>query len=170
MSVDKRVVAISAGVAVLVAGLLATPAMFPQAFANEPQSQLLDTSKDLFPPTRAFDPKSLRKYDVDLNEDVVSTEVTHRDVVSKIGFGQRTIVSIITTPSGTYSSDALVSPYVRYPGIDVTPRPATFYYGGYGKPQVSTGINTTPYGTYKWSSVTTGSFTYYSSSFTRARR
>ena len=59
---------------------------------------------------------------------------------------------------------------MRYPGIDVTPKPAEFYYGGYGTPQVSGGQSTTPYGTYKWSSVTTGSFTYYNSSFTRARR
>jgi hypothetical protein len=168
MAVDMRVVAVSAGLAVLVAGALATPAIFPAAFASEPQSHLLDTGKDLFPAPK-FDPKSLRKYDVDLNEDVVSTKVTHRDLMTKIGFGQRTVVSIVTTPTGTYSSDALVSPYVRYPGIDVTPKPAHFFYGGYGTPQFSSGVSTTPYGTYKWSSVTTGSFTYYSSNFTRAR-
>lgn len=168
MSVDKRVIAITAGSAVVMAGLLVTPALFPAAFASEPQSHLLDTAKDLFPAPK-FDPRSLRKYDIDLDEEVVSTEVTHRDLVTKIGFGKRTIVSIVTTPTGTYSSDALVSPYVRYPGIDVTPKPAEYYDGGYGSPHVSAGVSTTPYGTYKWSSVTTGSFTYYSSSFTRAR-
>jgi hypothetical protein len=169
MAVDMRVVAVSVGLAVLVGGALATPAMFPAAFASEPQSHLLETAKDLFPAPK-FDPKSLRKYDIDLNENVVSTEVTHRALVSKIGFGKRTIVSVVTTSTGTYSSDALVSPYVRYPGIDVTAKPAHFFYGGYGTPQVNSGVSTTPYGTFKWSSVTTGSFTFYSSNFERARR
>ena len=169
MSVDKRVVASSAGLAVLVAGLLATPAIFPQAFADEPQSHLLDTAKDLLP-APVFDPKSLRKFDVDINDKQVSTEVTHRDVVTKIGFGQRTVVSIITTPSGTYSSDGLVSPYVRYPGIDVTPKADCTCWDYGRKPAVRVGVATTPYGTYKWQTITTGSFTYYNSSFTRARR
>ena len=170
MSVDKRVVVVSAVAALLVAGGLAAPAYFPAAFAEEPQSHLLDTAKDLLP-APIFDPKTLRKYDVALNPEQVSTEVTHRDIVTKIGAGKRTIVSIITTPSGTYSSDGLVSPYVRYPGIDVTAKPASdFYYGGYGKPHVSSGVSTTPRGTWTWSTVTTGSFTFYNSKFTPAQR
>lgn len=168
MSVDKRVVAISAGLAVLVAGGLAAPAFFPEAFASEPQKHLLDRPKDLFPAPK-FDPKSLRKYDVTLDDDVVSTEVTHRALVSKIGFGRRSVVSIVTTPSGTYSSDALVSPYVRYPGIDVVPN-AEYYWDGYGRPHVSVGTSTSPWGTHTWTSITSGSFTYYSSNFTRGRR
>ena len=43
----------------------------------------------------------------------------HRPTVRKIGYGQTSIVNIITTSSGVYSSDALTSPHVLYPGIHV---------------------------------------------------
>jgi hypothetical protein len=168
MAVDTRVVAISAGLAIVLGGALMSPALFPQAFADEPQSHILDTAKELFPAPK-FDPKTLRKYDIDLDEDQVSTEVTHRDTVTKIAFGQRTVVSVVTTPTGTYSTDGLVSPYVRYPGVDVSPNPDCTC-RGWGHPKVAVGVSTTPYGTYKWQTVTSGSFIYYNSSFERTRR
>lgn len=40
--------------------------------------------------------------------------------VRKIAGGVSTLVRIDTTTSGTYSSEGLVSPFVRYPGISVT--------------------------------------------------
>ncbi len=167
MAVDMRVVATSAGLAILVAGALASPAVFPQAFADEPQSHLLDKAKDFFPPK--FDPKTLRKFDIDLNEDQVSTEVTHRDLVTKIGFGERSVVAIVTTPTGTYSTDGLTSPYVRYPGVYVSANPDCTCHL-WAHPTVRAGVSSTPYGTYKWQTVSKGSFVYYNSSFTPARR
>ena len=41
--------------------------------------------------------------------------------IKKIGYGEVSYVTVSTTPSGTYSSDSLASPYVRYPGIRVVP-------------------------------------------------
>jgi hypothetical protein len=49
----------------------------------------------------------------------VSLEPQSRSVVRKIGYGETRFVSVSTTASGTYSTDALQSPYVRYPGIIV---------------------------------------------------
>lgn len=43
--------------------------------------------------------------------------------VRKIGYGRATEVSVATTATGTYSSDGMVSPHVRYPGITVRPVP-----------------------------------------------
>src|SRR5262249_17811877 len=90
MSFDIRVAAISGGRAALVAGGLATPQIFPQAFASEPQSHLLDTTKDLFPPT--FDPRRLKKFDITYN-DSVSTKALRTEYVNKIAFGHRTQVA-----------------------------------------------------------------------------
>lgn len=47
-----------------------------------------------------------------------SDEVQNLRTVRKIGYGKSTEVSIITTPSGTYSTDGLASPNVLYPDIE----------------------------------------------------
>lgn len=49
----------------------------------------------------------------------VSTEPTARAQVRKIAFGRVSTVDITTTSTGTYSSEALFSPHVLYPGIAV---------------------------------------------------
>lgn len=164
MSRNFRTVALSAGLATLAAGALATPQFFPQAFADEPQSHLLDTARDLFPP--AFDPGKLRKFDITLG-DGVSTAVQSTQFVTKIGYGHKTEVAIVTTPSGTYSSDAITSPHVRYPGIEVAPRDD---YDDDNRPGVRISNYSSTWGKSSSLSVHSGSFTYYSSTFTPARR
>jgi hypothetical protein len=52
-------------------------------------------------------------------EDSVSRTATNHTTVRKIGYGETSIVNIITTSSGVYSSDALTSPHVLYPGVHV---------------------------------------------------
>ncbi|HEY4201112.1 MAG TPA: hypothetical protein VGM83_11165 [Devosiaceae bacterium] len=54
-------------------------------------------------------------------EDSVSTVPQQTSTVRKIEFGRTSFVDITTTSSGTYSSDAMFSPNVRYPGVHVTP-------------------------------------------------
>ncbi|MBI4922921.1 MAG: hypothetical protein HY834_14330 [Devosia nanyangense] len=156
MSVDIRTVATSGLLAAMVAGAFATPMLFPAAFADEPASIALRTASDLFPPP--FDPKKLVKYDI-VFDDTVSTEVQSTQLVKKIGYGQKTMVSIVTTPSGTYSSDALTSPNVRYPGIEVTPKARDdedrFWISSFAS----------PYGTGHSTAFSVGSFTYYTYSF-----
>jgi hypothetical protein len=161
MAVDLRALAVSGTLAMLVGGVFATPLLFPAAFADEPASYALDTMNGLFP--APFDPEQFRKYDITA-DDSVSTEVQHTDVVQKIGFGRRTMVSIVTTASGTYSSDALTSPNVRYPGIDVVARPLED-----GGNQSWFATHAFPGGTWVSSGFTVGSFTYYNSRFTPAR-
>lgn len=63
--------------------------------------------------------------------DTQDYEITHADwisldpvssaIVRKVGYGVVTTVNIATTSSGVYSSDGMVSPHVRYPGITVRP-------------------------------------------------
>lgn len=155
MSVDIRTVATSGLLAAMVAGTFATPMLFPAVFADEPASIALKSANDLFPPP--FDPKKLVKYDI-VFDDSVSTEVQSTQLVKKIGFGQKTMVSIVTTPSGTYSSDALTSPNVRYPGIEVTPR-------HHHRSRLWISSSSSRYGTSNSIGFSSGSFTYYTYSF-----
>jgi hypothetical protein len=101
----------------LAAGLLALPNLLPAALADEqPLRALLSTADELMP--APFDVAGLVKPDVTL-EPSVWTEVLHSSTVRKIGYGRTTFVTIAETASGTYSSDGLASPHVRYPGIHV---------------------------------------------------
>ncbi len=88
-------------------------------------------------------------------------DVKSASTITKISAGHKSIVSIVTTPSGTYSSDALLSPNVRYPGIEVKPK--HWRDGG-----LSISTLTSDSGTGRWTSYSTGSFTYYTYSFTPA--
>jgi len=163
MAFPVRTVFLSGALAGLVAGAIAAPAFFPAAFAAEPQKHLLDTASEIFP--KPFNPKSLRKFDI-IVDDSVSTKPLRTEIVSKIGFGRRSTVAIVTTSSGTYSSDAIVSPYVRYPGIDVLPKEDED-----DDPRHHSwfGVATSPYGTRTWSHITNGSFTFITSTFTPTR-
>jgi hypothetical protein len=117
MADTVRIIAIGGTIGVLVAGAFAAPAFFQTALADEPVKIASSAFADMF--AKPFNPKSLVKFDITYGPSV-STEVRHSVTISKISYGQREYVSIVTTPSGTYSSDALTSPNVRYPGVDVT--------------------------------------------------
>lgn len=60
-----------------------------------------------------------RHYQVDA-EPWVSQEAVSSQVVKKIEGGRVSLVTIASTTSGTYSTDALYSSHVQYPGIAVT--------------------------------------------------
>lgn len=69
------------------------------------------------------DPSSLvryegRDYDV-AYEDWIDTDPQAISIVKKIEGGRVSYVTITTTASGTYSTDAMFSKTVRYPGITV---------------------------------------------------
>ena len=53
----------------------------------------------------------------------MSADVQRTASVTKIEHGRKSNVSIVTTLSGTYSSDAITSPHVLYPGIHVEALP-----------------------------------------------
>ena len=99
----------------LVALLMALPSMLPPAVASEePARTLLSSASEIFP--APFDPASLARYSYEL-EPSVSTEVLKESTIKKIGYGNTEFVHVLQTPSGTYSTDALQSPYVEYPGV-----------------------------------------------------
>ena len=132
-----------------------------QATAEEPAQVVERTIADLFP-SPPLDASQFRKYAISFDE-TVSTEVQSSSTVTKIGFGHKSVVSIVTTPSGTYSSDALLSPHVRYPGIEVKPKL-------WREGDLSISTFTSESGTGRWTSFSRGSFTYYTYSFTPTTR
>ncbi len=160
MADTVRIIAIGGTVGALIGGGLAAPAFMPSALADEPAKAAISSFAEIFP--KPFDPKSLVKFDITYGPGV-STDVQHSSTISKIEYGHRTYVSIVTTPSGTYSSDALVSPYVRYPGIDVSPKYSGHHHWSYSWFHGSAGSGS-------WTSFTSGSITYFTYSFKPAAR
>lgn len=159
--VDKvRVIAIGGTVGAIVAGCIVAPAVV-QAFAEEPAKVATTDFTQIFTQTKPFNPDELVKFHITAGPGV-STTVTKTAVVAKISYGHREWVSIVTTPSGTYSSDALTSPYVRYPGIDVTSADASENAQSYA-------TFSTPSGMGSWTSITRGSITWFDYSFTPAK-
>lgn len=76
------------------------------------------------PPAPAIDTAQIvkfegRDYQIE-NEDWVSTDATSTVRVKKIEAGKVSYVTITTTPTGTYSTDAMFSRHVQYPGVTVT--------------------------------------------------
>jgi len=111
-----RMIAIGGTVGTLVAGSLAAP-QFITAVASEPVEAVVSAVDELFGP-EALDSRVFRKYDIAI-DDSVSTEVQKTRTITKIAHGRKSTVTIVTTPTGTYSTDALLSPHVLYPGIEV---------------------------------------------------
>ncbi|RYE10597.1 MAG: hypothetical protein EOP22_04475 [Hyphomicrobiales bacterium] len=109
----------------MVAFSLIAPAQMA-AIAEEPVKVASAAIEDLLPLDK-IDPRMFRKFDIEL-DDSVSMDVQRTQTVRKIGFGRLSTVTIVTTPTGTYSSDALLSPNVRYPGIEVTPKQGWQYW------------------------------------------
>jgi hypothetical protein len=106
-------------IGLVVAGTLVLASMLPPAIADEqPFRTLLNTGDELMPdaPLRPFFKPHWTI------EPSVNTDIVKQVTVRKIGYGRTEFVDIVTTPTGTYSSDAIVSPYVRYPGIHDTRR------------------------------------------------
>ncbi|HZY66937.1 MAG TPA: hypothetical protein VFE52_00025 [Devosia sp.] len=105
------------------------------------------TIDKLFP--EPIDPRIFRRYDITI-DDTVSTEIVRQHVIRKIAGGEKSDVTVVTTPSGTYSTDGLASPHVQYPGVDKRLR----RWGGLPLPLPGqTGGH--------WMSFTNGSFIYY---------
>src|SRR4051794_26645209 len=67
----------------------------------------------VIPPEAAFDPSRLVKFDGRIYEidyeDYVSPRPLRQVSVRKISYGKTRFVDIVTTPSGTYSTDGLFS-------------------------------------------------------------
>lgn len=149
MSDKIRNIVVFGGGGLLVASALASPALFHGAAADEPAPPVMNSITDLFPPP--FDPSRLKKFAVTF-DDSVSTKPKKTETVTKIAYGHKSIVSITTTASGTYSSDGIASPNVLYPGIEV----------GLGQPVSShwVAIGSADGGTWTSYGFTLGSITY----------
>jgi hypothetical protein len=103
-------------IGLVVAGTLALPSVLPPAMADdEPIRTMLKTGVELIPSPQV-DGRAFVKPDWTV-EPWVSMEATSESVVRKIEFGRVTDVVVMATNTGTYSSDGLASPHIRYPGI-----------------------------------------------------
>ena len=120
----NRSIAIGAVVGFLAAGIFALPSLLPPALADEePMATLLKSSDDIF--RKPVDGEDFVKPDWTI-EPWVATEPLRETTVRKIGYGRTEFVSIVTTATGTYSSDGLASPNVLYPGITRTATSGSF--------------------------------------------
>ena len=93
-------------IGLVVAGALALASTLPPAIADEqPFRTLLSTGEELMPdvPLRPFFKPHWTI------EPSVNTDIVKQVTVRKIGYGRTEFVDIVTTPTGTYSSDAIVS-------------------------------------------------------------
>lgn len=90
-------------------------------------SSVLDMTVNAAEGSQAPDLSNLLRVDapdVELTfNNMIDRTVLSTHSIRKIGFGIETHVTIVRTPSGTYSSDGLRSNHVIYPGIDVTGSP-----------------------------------------------
>ncbi|QQR38111.1 hypothetical protein [Devosia rhizoryzae] len=97
---------------------------------------VLETFADEMP--AGFDTDKLvkfddRYYEVDYDPSV-STDPISTVTVKKIEAGRVSHVQISSTATGTYSTDALTSPHVQYPGIEVEPAAKTaFFFSSYSR-------------------------------------
>lgn len=105
----------------MVGGIL-LPAM--ESLAKEPAATVIENMQRPADPGSALS-TSLAKFDGRYfavgTEPSVSLEATAATTVRKIGYGETTFINIVTTSTGTYSSDAMFNDHVRYPGIFVAP-------------------------------------------------
>ena len=126
MSRLVRAIFIGAGIGIAGAAVVAAPVFLQSAFASDDVQAAAATVaapiEKLFPTAPSFDMGRLRKFDFSFDASVATTPLS-TVTISKFGFGQRTTVTISHTQTGTYSSDAIASPYVRYPGVTATARP-----------------------------------------------
>jgi hypothetical protein len=103
----------------LTAGILALTSSLPPALADEqPFRTLLMTGEELIP-DEPLTAETFFKPEWTI-EPSVNTDIVKQQTVRKIGYGHTEFVTVVTTPTGTYSSDAITSPHVRYPGIHDT--------------------------------------------------
>lgn len=86
------------------------PGMIVEAFAEEVAGP-------------AFDPARLVKFEDSTyrveHEDWVATDPLSTETIKKVEAGRVSYVTITKTATGTYSSEAMMSPHVQYPGISV---------------------------------------------------
>jgi hypothetical protein len=103
---------------VLVGGVVA-PAVVQ---AMESQPSVVNVFQGGAPNGKALDTHLLRygdNYMAIKTDASVSMDAFSSVVVRKIGYGETSFVTVTTTSSGVYSSDALASAHVRYPGVYV---------------------------------------------------
>jgi hypothetical protein len=147
-----RVLAYGSFFGAMITWSIVNPAQM-SAVAEEPVKAAAATLDKLFP--NLIDPKMFKRYDITF-DDSVSGDVVSTRHVKKIAGGRTVDVTITTTPSGTYSTDGLLSPHVKYPGVDKKLKPwagpSSSYW--YRSSRSASGSS--------WSMYSHGSFTYFS--------
>lgn len=92
------------------------------AAEDQPARQIVAAAANVLFPPSAVESQLLKLDDTEYlvtAEPGYSLTASATSTVRKIGYGESRMVTISTTTSGVYSSDGLVSPHFRYPGIEV---------------------------------------------------
>lgn len=108
-------------VGVAAASVLTLPAWLPAVASEDVAPAVINATVGT--PTSRYDPDSLikfedRTYSVTYDESV-NQEPIRQLRIKKVEYGRVSFVDIAETPSGTYSTEAMFSPHVRYPGVSV---------------------------------------------------
>ena len=100
--------------------LTALPELLPAAVADDqPMRTLLHSASQLG--ATPIDPDKLLKWDFKM-EPGVSIKPIKESSIRKIGYGHVTVVDVMETDSGVYSTDGLASANIQYPGIIKEPK------------------------------------------------
>ena len=135
-------IAATGGIGAVAALGLSLAGILPAVNAEEhstisPVQALMSPARTLFP--QPFNVEGLVRWNFEVDPGI-SMEPTRQSVVKKISFGRVEHVNIVETETGIYSSDAIVDPHIKYPGILVTPTreaQAVLQWNGYGWSTVS---------------------------------
>lgn len=129
VSNDTRVIfatgAIFGGAALLLVGV----GLLPEALASGSRAatvQVAQSVDDVVDGVQRMlrapvDTDALLKWDFTADPGVSTTPQRESRIV-KLGYGKRTVVDVVQTSSGVYSSDALADPHIFYPGIHREPK------------------------------------------------
>lgn len=124
VSSDTKVIvttgAVFGGAALLLVGV----GLLPEVFASGTRAATTQVSEAVDDVTTGVqrllrppvDTDALLKWDFTVDPGVSTTPQRQSRIV-KLGYGQRSVVDVVETSSGVYSSDALTDPHISYPGI-----------------------------------------------------
>jgi hypothetical protein len=153
-----RQLVLGVAVTAAVSGLLTSPLWLQSAMATDVVTDVAEATELVQTIAPALDLSNLvkfegREYAVSYEDGTVSEPLSVTRI-KKVEYGKVSYVDVATTISGTYSSEALFSPHVKYPGIHVVPtgKPrAKFRFSSWSAADGWTAMSVT----------TAGSFTYH---------
>ena len=158
-----RQLVLGVAVTAAVSGLLTSPLWLRSAMATDVVTDVAEATEQVQTIAPALDLSNLvkfegREYAVSYEDGAVSEPLSVTRI-KKVEYGQVSYVDVATTVSGTYSSEALFSPHVKYPGILVVPTgepEAEFHFSSWSATEGWTAMSVTPAGSFSYHDFANG--------------